>query len=135
MKNLTKKLFASSILMSTVFASTAMAAQKCENNMVESYAHPTMFNSQVLETATDDATFVTGAKCIKTSPNKVNVLSKENVLVETWAKNVLNIIKENQTYTSDFNCKLPVLRSELAVILAEGFNLGTSNCSSCSKIL
>lgn len=133
MKNLTKKLFASSILMSTVFASTAMAAQKCENNMVESYAHPTMFNSQVLETATDDATFVTGAKCIKTSPNKVNVLSKENVLVETWAKNVLNIIKENQTYTSDFNCKLPVLRSELAVILAEGFNLGTSNCSSCSK--
>ncbi len=133
MKHLRKKLIASSVLMSTLLVPASVVAKQCDNNMVESYAHPTMFNSQVLETATDDATYVTGAKCIKTSLNKVNVLSKENVLVETWAKNVLNIIKENQTYTSDFNCKLPVLRSELAVILSEGFNLGTSNCSNCTK--
>ena len=133
MKNVKKKLLASTILMSTILTSASIAADKCKNNMVESYAHPTMFNSQVLETATDNATYVTGAKCIKTSINKVNVLSKENVLVETWAKNVLNIIKENQTYTSEFNCKSPVLRSELAVILAEGFNLGTENCKNCTK--
>ena len=75
MKNLKKKLFASTILMSTVFVQAGIAGEKCQNNMVESYAHPTMFNSQILETATDEATYVTGAKCIKTSLNKVNVLS------------------------------------------------------------
>ena len=61
--------------MSTLLVPASVVAKQCDNNMVESYAHPTMFNSQVLETATDDATYVTGAKCIKTSLNGL-VLSK-----------------------------------------------------------
>lgn len=92
-----------------------------ETQKLEAYAHPTMFGSQAQETVTADAVYVVGGKITK-SKNQIAVKCKDNVLVESWVKDIMAMIKDRQNGRV-FNAKMPVLRSELAVILAEGFGL------------
>lgn len=87
----------------------------------EAYAHPTMFGSAAQESVSADSVYITGGKIYK-SGQVISVKSKDNVVVASWAKDVLATIKEN-TDSKVFNPKMPVLRSELAVILAEGLCL------------
>lgn len=95
-----------------------------ETQKLEAYAHPTMFGSQAQETITADAVYVVGGKITK-SKNQIAVKCKDNVLVESWVKDIMAMIKDRQPFANGqvFNAKMPVLRSELAVILAEGFGL------------
>ena len=102
---------------SMVYAADCAATQK-----FEAYAHPTMFGSQAQITNSATATYLTGGKIAKTT-NKIGVTNKDQVLVDSWVKDIMSLIKTNQTNTTVFNEKMPVLRSELAVILAEGFEL------------
>ena len=113
MKNITK------VLTATVLTgAVTLAAGAADTTKVESYAHPSLFGQQVQEYSSGKASYLTGAKLAQPE-NKVGVVGKDNVLVDTWAKGMLNILKNNQGDT--FNPKMPVLRSELAVILAESF--------------
>ncbi len=122
MKKMTKVLASTLVLLAV---SSYAFAKDCESaKKVESYAHPTMFGSQAQETVNANAVYVTGGKILK-SENKIGIKNKDNVLVESWVKDVLALIKDQQPFANGqvFNPKMPVLRSELAVILAEGFNL------------
>ena len=107
------------LLLSAGFASSAMAADM----KTEAYAHPTLFGSQAQVNVDTKSVYITGSKYQK-STNQIAIDKKCNVLVESWVKDVLSLIKD-QSRNANFNPKLPVLRSELAIIIAEGFDLKT----------
>lgn len=113
-----------SVLVLSVTAACAFAADAAVSTKTEAYAHPTMFGSQAQETVTADSAYIVGGKVVK-SKNQIGVKNKDQVLVDSWVKDVMSLIKDQQPFANGqvFNPKMPVLRSELAVILAEGFNL------------
>ncbi len=92
-----------------------------EEQNVQSYAHPTMFGATAQETISADAVYTVGGKILK-SENGISISGKENVSVDAWAKNVLETIEKSTTETV-WNKKMPILRSELAVVLAEGLSI------------
>ena len=97
------------------------AALANDEQMVETYAHPTMFGSAAQQTVSADGSYVVGGKIVKAA-NKIGITGKKNVAVKTFANDVLATIKNN-TSEELWDAKLPILRSELAVVLAEGLNL------------
>lgn len=116
-----KKLFAATVAFCAI-SSVAMA-QCCEDTKTEAYAHPTLFKSQAQTLVDADSVYITGGKILK-SKNKITVGNKDNVYVKSWAKDVLDIIKDSQAKAGlTFNPKAPTLRSEVATILAEGLNV------------
>lgn len=121
------KTMLASVLVLFAVSACAFAQNDCANPKVEAYAHPTMFGSQAQETATADATYVVGGKMLK-SKNQISVKNKDQVLVDSWVKDIMSLIKDRQN-GQVFNPKMPVLRSELAVILSEGFNLKNKSVS------
>ena len=110
-------------------SSIALAKQPCElESKTEAYAHPTLFKSQAQTLVDANSVYVTGGKILKSQKNKIVVGNKDNVYVKSWAKDVLDIMKDSQLksgYTTSFNPKAPTLRSEVATILAEGLNVQT----------
>ena len=92
----------------------------CEQQ-AEVYAHPSMFGSDAQQVATAKSTYVVGGKICK-AKNRLGVKNKKRVVVSSWANDVLNIIKTSSDVTA-FNPKMPILRSEFAVVLSEGFNM------------
>lgn len=97
----------------------AGAAIAADEQNVQSYAHPTMFGSTTQETISADAVYTVGGKILKSTNS---VFAKKNVAVDAWAKDVLTTIKENTT-EKIWNKNMPILRSELAVVLAEGLSI------------
>lgn len=123
-----KNLLAGTAVLCAV-SSVALACDCADTQKVQAYAHPCMFGSQAQETATADATYITGGKIIKTA-NSITVTNKDKVLVDSWVKDMMSLLKDKQCGTcGTFNEKMPVLRSELAVILSEGFNLKNTSVS------
>ena len=112
------------------FASASFAADAAKTPKMEAYAHPTMFGSQSQQTSDADASYIVGAKIYK-SKNQIGVQNKDQVIIDSWVKDVMSLIKDQQPFANGevFNPKMPVLRSELAVILAEGFNLTNKSAS------
>lgn len=100
--------------------------EKMEKMKVESYAHPTLFsNEEQVYMAPVDSKYVVGAKIMK-SKNKIGVKNKENVYVHAFSKDILDMMKAKQFGTDArglFDPKKPILRSELAFVLAEGLDL------------
>lgn len=122
------KTMLASVLVLFAVTSCAFAQSDCaKTKKVEAYAHPTMFGSAAQETVTTDGIYVVGGKMLK-SKNQISVKSKDNVLVDSWVKDIMSLIKDRQN-GQVFNAKMPVLRSELAVILSEGFNLNNKSVS------
>lgn len=118
-----KKLLATTVALCAV--SSVALAKPCLGTETQAYAHPTLFKSQAQTLVDANSTYVTGGKILK-SKNKITVGNKDNVYVKSWAKDVLDIIKDSQMksgYTTSFNPKAPTLRSEVATILAEGLNV------------
>ena len=116
-------------------ATCAFAADKVQTVKTEAYAHPTMFGSQVQETISADSVYIVGGKMMK-SKNQIGIKNKDNVLVDSWVKDIMSLIKDQQPFANGqvFNPKMPVLRSELAVILSEGFELKGRGSKSYSDI-
>ncbi len=110
-----KKLFTAAIVTGAV----SLAAGAAETTQVESYAHPTLFGSQAQTYATTKSNYMVGGEVVKDS-HQVGVIGKDNVFVDSWANDLLNVLKKNSG-DELWNPKMPVLRSELAVILAESF--------------
>ena len=118
MKNL-KGLFVASVI---VMASSAVMA--AESNF-EYYAHPTMFGTQSQTTVgaglNDNSAYVVGEKKL-TPDTQTAMKGKSNVLVNSFVKDVMKILENNST-EKVFNPKMPILRSELAVVLSEGLSI------------
>jgi len=119
MKNM-KSLVAASVAM-VALTGVAMASE----TSYEYYAHPTFFgsDSQVTVEAglNNDRAYTVGEKK-EISKNQVVFSGKNKVAVDSFAKDVMDLLKNNST-EKVFNPKMPILRSELAVVLAEGLNL------------
>ena len=96
---------------------TCDAAQQVQN-----YAHPALFGSQTQVRTSGDANYVIAGQT-KKSPCLVNISGKENVFVKSWAGAMLS--KMERGAKGEFNAKLPILRSELAILMAEGLSLPT----------
>ena len=121
MKDMRKLAVSLSVL---CFVAGSAFAGDVEDKKVEAYAHPTMFGSQAQQFNAADATYVTGGKIVKCK-NALGMTNKENVLTNAFVKDVMTIIKENSK-SEVFNPKMPILRSELAVVLAEGLSIPES---------
>ena len=121
MKNL-KGLFAASAAV-IALSGAAMASE----TSYEYYAHPTLFgsDSQVTIEAgmNSDRAYTVGEKK-ELCKNQVVFSGKNKVAVDSWAKDVMDLLKNNST-EKVFNPNMPILRSELAVVLAEGLNIPT----------
>lgn len=100
-----------------VMTSSAMACQKPQ---IQSYAHPTLFGSEAQVDVCAKTSSIIGGKITK-CPCAKTVISKDNVLVKTFAKNQLDKFAQNSN--GKFNKNAPVLRCELAQSLADGLNL------------
>lgn len=110
------------MLMSAILCAVSSIAYAAEVPMIQSYAHPTMFASNVQEIYADGKrVYVIGDKDIK-DENEMSVKGKENVVVDSWVKDILATLKAN-TNQKVFNPKMPILRSEMAVVLAEGLSI------------
>ena len=94
---------------------TCQAGQQVQN-----YAHPALFGSQTQVRTTADANYVVAGN-VKKSPCLVAINGKENVFVKSWAGAML--AKMERGAKGEFNAKLPILRSELAILMAEGLSL------------
>jgi len=118
-----KRLFA--VTLAACALSSVALAKSCDlETKTEAYAHPTLFKSQAQVQVDADSAYITGGKILK-SKNKISVGNKDNVYIKSWAKDVLDIIRESQMKAgiTSFNPKAPTLRSEVATILAEGLNV------------
>lgn len=100
---------------------TCQAGQQIQN-----YAHPSLFGSQSQVMTTAKANYVIAGQT-KKCPCIASISGKENVFVKSWASSML--AKMQRGANGDFNPKLPILRSELAILMAEGLSLpnGTVN--------
>ena len=120
------------VLASVGAACLIAGAAVAEDQNVQSYAHPTMFGSTAQETISADSVYTVGGKILK-SENGLSITGKENVAVDAWAKSVLETIEKNTTEIV-WNKKMPILRSELAVVLAEGLSIKQTAQSEYSDI-
>ena len=102
-------------------AGYAMAAD-CEQK-VEAYAHPTLFGTQTQTLTSTTTNYVMGGKVVK--GDRVGMTKKSQVLTNAFVKDVMTLIREN-TNQEVFNPAMPILRSELAVVLAEGLSIPES---------
>lgn len=113
------KLFKS--LFATVAAlMIATSAHAAGTATVQAYAHPTMFGTQVQSTQAEGV-YLVGDKVLK-SDSDLSVQGKENVVVDSMAKNLMSKLEK---LIGKFDPKKPVLRSEMAHAMAEGLNLPT----------
>ena len=115
------------LLTAMVITGAVSAAANAADTQVEAYAHPTLFGSHAHSYATTRANYLVGGEVAK-SVNQVSFAGKSNVLIEKTATDVLDVVKTaSSTNNSTCNVKMPVLRSELAVILSESFASGRKN--------
>ncbi len=91
--------------------------------MMQSYAHPSMFGSQAQVMTKDKSAYVVAGK-VKRCPCLAPVAGKENVFIKSWASNMLAMMERG--YKGEFNPKLPILRSELAILMSEGLAIGST---------
>jgi len=107
---------------------TALAEVVSDEIKVEDYAHPTLFSSSTQEMTNASSTYLVGGK-INKSKNQFGLKNKDNVAIASWAKDVLNLIETKQAKTEVFDATTPILRSEFAVVLSEGFNMTDASVS------
>ena len=104
-----------------VTSCVAMAGEPAD---IQAYAHPTLFGSQGHSLVTSENDVIVGGKICK--PCQVKTIEKkQNVIVARFAKTMLDDMKGSMDArrASFFDPKMPVLRSELAYIIADGLNL------------
>ena len=111
------------VSLSVLCFTAGMAMADCDQQKVEAYAHPTLFGTQTQTLTSTTTNYVMGGKVVK--GNRVGMTKKQQVLTNAWVKDVMSLIREN-TNQEIFNPAMPILRSELAVVLAEGLSIPES---------
>jgi hypothetical protein len=112
-----KSLFATVVALMVTSAAFAADVTK-----TEAYAHPTMFGQQIQSTE-GNGVYVVGDKLLK-SEDVMSLKNRKDVIIDSEAKDILAILKANAKGV--WNPKMPILRSEMAVVLAEGLKLHES---------
>ena len=104
-----------------VTSCVAMAATPAD---VQAYAHPTLFGTQGQTLVNADSNVVVGGKICKPA-SAVTMENKQNVVIARSVAHMLNNMKKqmDSKRAAIFNSKMPVLRSELAFIIADGLDL------------
>lgn len=115
-----QRLFAASILTLAVTVG-AVFAGPCKEGQIEAYAHPSLMNAEAQTYVDGNKVYEIGGKIYKTK-NRIGITNKDSAYVDSWAKDVLSLIKE-RSGGELFNPKMPILRSEMAVVLSEGFDV------------
>lgn len=110
-----------SCLLAGIAAVATSLSLTCYAGEVQSYAHPTLFGSQAQIMTEQDATYVVAGQA-KKCPCMVSMNGKENVFVKSWASSMLALMQKG-AINGEFNSKMPILRSELAVLMSEGLGL------------
>ena len=116
------------LLTAVIITGAVSTAANAADTQVEAYAHPTLFGSNAHSYATTKTNYLVGGE-VAPAVNQVSFAGKSNVLIGKTATNVLDVVKTASTANNSSSCnvKMPVLRSELAVILAESFATGRKN--------
>lgn len=119
MKLSTKLMAALSV--ACVTSCVAMAGEPAD---LQAYAHPTLFGSQSHAMVTSENDVIVGGRIYKPC-NVKTIEGKQNVVVARFAKQMLNNMKGQMDARRAglYDPKMPVLRSELAFIIADGLNL------------
>ena len=122
MKNM-KSLVAASVAM-VALTGIAMASE----TSYEYYAHPTMFGSDSQVTVEaglkSDRAYTVGEKK-QLCKEQLTMSGKDKVAVESFRKDVMDLLRNNSSERV-FNPNMPILRSELAVVLSEGLSIPTT---------
>ena len=102
---------------------------------IQAYAHPTLFGAQGHSLVTTENDVIIGGKICKPCHAKT-IENKQNVVVDRFAKDMLKDMKgKMDARRADlFNPKMPVLRSELAYILADGLELKDVKANSYTDV-
>ena len=108
------------VLLASMAVMTSSAMASCHKTQIQSYAHPTLFGSEAQIDVCAKTSSIIGGKITK-CPCAKTIVSKDNVLVKSFAKQQLD--KFAQNCNGKFNKNAPVLRAELAQSLADGLNL------------
>lgn len=119
---------AKSLLAASVAVLALSGAAIASETSYEYYAHPTFFSSDSQVTLEadprNDKAYTVGEKK-ELSENQLVFSGKNKVAVDSFAKDVMDILRSNST-EKVFNPNMPILRSELAVVLAEGLSIPTA---------
>lgn len=115
-----------------VTAGVAMAKEPAD---VQAYAHPTLFGTQSQTLVNTDSNVIIGGKIYKPCTAKT-MEKKENVVIARFSKEMLEKMKSKMDpkRANLFNPKMPVLRSELAFILADGLDLKEVKANNYSDV-
>ena len=108
----------------SVVCMTSCVAMAGEPSDIQAYAHPTLFGSEGHSLVTAEHDVIIGGKICKPCHAKT-IQGKQNVVVSRFAKQMLNDMKGkmDSRRAGLFDPKMPVLRSELAFIIADGLEL------------
>ena len=114
---------------------TSCVAMAGEPANVQAYAHPTLFGTQghTLVNTTNDV--IIGGKVYKPCCAKT-VQGKDNVIVSRFAKQLLGDMKGNMDSkrAALYDPKMPILRSEIAYMIADGLNLPAASNDKYSDV-
>ena len=113
--------FMAALSVACVTSCVAMAGEPAD---LQAYAHPTLFGSQSHAMVTSENDVIVGGKIYKPC-NVKTIEGKQNVVVARFAKQMLSNMKGqmDSRRAGLYDPKMPVLRSELAFIIADGLNL------------
>lgn len=119
---------------SAVCVTSCIAMAGCEAD-IQAYAHPTMFGTEGQTMVDTDNNTIVGGKVYKPCTAKT-MEGKQNVVIARSTKQMLDNMKDKMDArrASLFNPKMPVLRSELAFIIADGLHLQNANSNKYSDV-
>ncbi|MBQ8475655.1 S-layer homology domain-containing protein, partial [bacterium] len=98
-----------------------MAKDCCKQEKVQVYAHPSLMNADATEVKDANYVYRIGGKVLK-QKNRLGFTNKENLYVNAFSRDLLNAMSVRKG-DKDFDIKMPVSRSEIAFMLANGLNM------------
>jgi hypothetical protein len=96
-------------------------AKDCDQEKVQVYAHPSLMNANATEVKDADYVYRIGGKVLK-QKNRIGFTNKENLFVNAYARDLLDAMSVKKG-DKEFDVKMPVSRSEIAFMLANGLNM------------
>ena len=126
------KKFLAALSVVCVSSCVAMANETAD---VQAYAHPTLFGTQGHTLVNTDSDTIIGGKVYKPCCAKT-IAGKQNVVVSRFAKQMLGDMKGtmDSKRAALYDPKMPILRSEIAYMIADGLNLQATGADKYSDV-
>lgn len=98
-----------------------MAKDCCKQERVQVYAHPSLMNADATEVKDANNVYRIGGKVLK-QKNRIGFTNKSHLFVNAFSRDLLNAMSAKKG-DKNFDVKMPVSRSEIAFMLANGLNM------------